>query len=106
MKTSIGILLLIAAQDFSNLAVGRGDTRFAICDEQNGIRILRGDQRLSFDLVNEIRGTNRKRSLAAVSRINSAGVYHAEGAAIPLGLSIQAVTRGAGRIVHNGEAFT
>ena len=39
-------------------------------------------------------------------RVNAAGVYHTEGATVPLRLRVESVTRGAGRLVHNSEALT
>jgi hypothetical protein len=83
-----------------------GDPRLAVIDEEDCIRLTDRHLRLSLDLLDEIRRTDRKRSPAAVRRVDAAGVHHVEGASVPLRFAEQTVARGAGRIVHDRHAFT
>jgi hypothetical protein len=41
-----------------------------------------------------------------VGGIDAAGIYDMEGAAVPFGFPEQAVTRGPGRVVHDGETLS
>jgi hypothetical protein len=102
----LALQALLFPQPLCHFHVRRRYPAFDIHDEQDGICISHGQFGLGTNLFDKVCGVQRQGFASAdVRRIDPAGIDDVESDAAPFRFGDETIARGAGPVVHDGQAF-